>query len=175
MRIILAESVLDLNTSSPYWVDDRASLCAATLTYFDAVGGLLNFNTTCAGSGNTWTQAVLFTDWDNFVKIRVPDEWGPLYPETDEEKAERERLEEETTIIGNEDWPTVKAKFPELINADVKVSCNCPAYLWWGSKYNLEQRDTDMHPEGVPFPHIRDPENQNIICKHLAAVFNQHF
>ena len=101
--------------------------------------------------------------------------WGPLTPETEEEREERERTEEETTIIGTESWPEVLAKFPELVNMDIMVHCDCPAFLWWGSWYNLEQRDTSLFPEGIPFPHVRDPALNNIICKHLAAVFANHF
>jgi len=57
---------------------------------------------------------------------------------------------------------------------------NCPAYLWHGSQYELETRDTELIPEGVPapreYPEGRAPKAlSNIICKHLAAVFNQHF
>jgi hypothetical protein len=67
-----------------------------------------------------------------------------------------------------------------LINSDVKVHCGCPSYLWHGSQYELETRDTELIPEGVPapreYPEGRAPKAlSNIICKHLAAVFNQHF
>jgi len=181
MVVTTATSVLELNISSPSWVDDRATLCTPTLVHFDAVSGLLQYNTTCAGSRNSWIQTVLYEDWGSIITIREPQhDWGqgPLYPESDEqtdERAEVERLEEETTILGTESWPEVLSKFPELVNMDVKVHCNCPAFLWWGSWYNLDQRDDAIYQEGVPFPHERDPSLSNIICKHLAAVFANHF
>ncbi len=168
-----AESVVDLRVSAPSWVNDRSGLCSPALAYFDALTGYLEFNTNCAGSRNTWTQTVLFDDWGSIVAIRMP--WGPLYPETDEERAERERVEEETTIIGTESWPEVLAKFPDLSTMDAKVHCDCPAFLWWGSQYFLEQLDTAANPAGVPFPYVRDPSLNNTICKHLAAVFAKHF
>lgn len=173
MFITTAESALELSISAPSWVKDRSILCSPRLVHFDAVGGILQFNTACAGSRNTWTQTIVFDDWGSIVNLR--EAWGPLMPETEEERAERERLEEETTIVGTEQWPEVLAKFPELINADIVVHCDCPAFLWWGSWYNLEQRDTALFPEGIPFPHVRDPALNNVICKHLAAVFANHF
>jgi hypothetical protein len=179
MIVTTAESVLELSTQAPGWVEDRAGLCSPALAYFDATTGFLQFNTNCAGSRNTWTQTVLFDEWDSIVDIREPvHPWGPLIPETDEEREEREereRLEEETTILGTESWPEVLAKFPQLSFMDAKVHCDCPAFLWWGSQYNLEQRDTALNPAGVPFPHVRDPGLNNIICKHLEAVFTKHF
>ena len=167
-----AESVMDLSVSAPTWVDDRATLCSPALAHFDALTGYLEFNTNCAGSRNTWTQTILFDDWRSIVDIRMP--WGPLDPETDEDREERERVEEETTIVGTESWTEVLAKYPQLSFLDAKVHCNCPAFLWWGSQYNLEQRDTALNPAGVPFPQIRDPSLNNVICKHLAAVFAKH-
>ena len=174
-----AESALELSVSAPSWVNDRSTLCSPALSHFDAVGGFLQFNTNCAGSRNTWTQTMVFDDWSSIVTTREPiHPWGPLMPETDEEIAEREereRVEEETSIVGTESWPEVLAKFPELRNMDIVVHCDCPAFLWWGSWYNLEQRDTALFPEGIPFPHVRDPALNNVICKHLAAVFAKHF
>jgi len=173
MIVINAESVLELHMLSPTWVDDRAALCSPALAQFDAMSGFLQFHTNCAGSRNTWTQTVLFNDWRSIVDIRDP--WGPLDPETDEESEERQRIEDETTIAGTESWTEVLSKFPELGNMDVTVHCDCPAFLWWGSQYNLEQRDTALNPAGVPFPSVRDPALNNVICKHLAAVFAKHF
>jgi hypothetical protein len=175
MIITTAESVLDLRISAPSWVNDRSVLCTPALVHFDAVAGFLQFHTACAGSRNTWTQTVVYNDWGSIVTIKDPNTWGPLEPETEEERAERERIEEESAIVGDEPWEEVKAKFPELTNMDVQVHCDCPAFLWWGSWYNLEQRDTSLFPEGIPFPHVRDPALNNVICKHLAAVFAQHF
>jgi hypothetical protein len=90
--------------------------------------------------------------------------WGP-YSETNERE-----------VKTNDSWPRVYSAYPELINADVKISCSCPAFRYWGSQYLLEQRNTTISPEGVPYPHQRQPKAlANLICKHLAAVFDQHF
>jgi len=173
MIVTTADSILTLRMSAPSWVDDRSVLCAPSLVHFDALAGFLQFQTACAGSRNSWMQTIVFNDWQSIVTTRMP--WGPLMPETDEDRIERERTEEETTIVGTESWPDVLAKFPELVNMDVSIDCSCPFFRWYGTEYNLEQRDTALFPEGVPYPHIRDPELHNIICKHLAAVFANHF
>jgi hypothetical protein len=174
MRIITADSALDLRVSAPSWVDDRATLCSSNLVYFDPLIGFLQFHTNCAASRNTWSQSIIFDDWESIVTLRHPWE-GPLFPEMEETRIERERIEKETMITGDETWPEVQSKFPELINMDIMVYCDCPAFLWWGAWYNVEQRDSAMFPEGIPPPKVRDPSLSNVICKHLAAVFAQHF
>jgi hypothetical protein len=176
-----AASVLDLQMSTPDWVDDKAAICTAQLVHFDIVSGLLQLNTACAASRNTWLQTVMYNDWSSVVIIGGAPEPPPL-PLEDEENAEDAEplvqelpVVEDTALIGTESWPEVLAKFPALINMDVKVHCTCPAFRWWGSWYTLEQRDTALLPEGLSAPTTRDPELSNIICKHLAAVFAQHF
>jgi len=107
------------------------------------------------------------------VEAAPPEEeelpWGPLI---------------ENAIKPNDTWETVLGKYPELINVDVRVNCGCQFFTYYGPAYNLEQRDTAEQPQGVPAPHdksIEFPRGRgpqawsNIICKHLAAVFNQHF
>lgn len=172
MIITTAESVLDLKVSAPDWVDSKAAICTAQLAHFDIVSGLLQFNTACAASRNTWVQTVMFEDWNSVVTFQQ-EQPAPL--EEEEELVQELPVEEGNFVEGMESWPEVLAKYPELVNMDVKVHCNCPAFLWWGSWYNLEQRDTALFPEGVPYPGVNDPALNNVICKHLAAVFSQHF
>jgi hypothetical protein len=68
-------------------------------------------------------------------------------------------------------------KFSKL---DLELSCSCPAWQWQGPEFH----STGGHllPGPVPeyqlgalmgtasTPNIRDPERQNFICKHVAAV-----
>jgi hypothetical protein len=54
---------------------------------------------------------------------------------------------------------------------DVRVSCGCPAFLYWGAQWNLAQGDA---LEGEPRPLLQAPTDparfQNVICKHLKVV-----
>ena len=58
-------------------------------------------------------------------------------------------------------------------NLDVKVSCSCPAFLYWGAQWNLHQLDS---LEGVPRPKLVAPTEQlqkrdtYFICKHVKVV-----
>ena len=59
---------------------------------------------------------------------------------------------------------------------DVKCSCSCPAFLYWGAQWNLHQRD-GLH--GEPRPLLQAPTERLdlrgnfVICKHLKAVFER--
>jgi len=144
-----AESVLELQVSAPSWVDERSGACSANMVHFDSPTGVLQFHTNCAMSRNTYIQTVMYKDW---VLVVTDEMREPNIP-----------------------WETVLSSTPEIVNMDVQVHCNCPAFLWWGSWNQLEQRDSALFPEGTPYPYTRDPDGNNIICKHLAAVFRQHF
>jgi len=58
-------------------------------------------------------------------------------------------------------------------NLDVKVSCGCPAFLYWGAQWNLHEKDS---LEGVPRPKLvapteqLDKRNGFLICKHVKVV-----
>lgn len=171
--------MLDLQMSTPSWIDTRAAACTSQLVFFDALSGFMQFSTTSAYSRNSWTQTIMFNDWNTIVTLveeqpgamRLP--WGELEPE---ELPWGELVPEELPLVRqNDSWQTVYSEYPDLVNADVQVHCDCPAFLWWGSQYNLEQSDTEMFPRGVPYPGIRDPGLSNNICKHLAAVLKQQF
>ncbi len=66
---------------------------------------------------------------------------------------------------------TQKAK-----DLDVRCSCSCPAFLYWGAQWNLHQRDG---LEGQPRPLLQAPterldlRNNFVICKHCKAVFER--
>lgn len=155
MFYIDAESFLDLRMNTPSWVDDRAALCSSSLISFDSLYGVLQFNTSCAGSGNTWIQTVQYKDWELLVDEEIRNSGGS--------------------------WDQIRSQAPEYVNYDILVHCNCPAFLWWGANYNLTVRDTSMYPNSIaPDPTRNTPENyqmkmQNVICKHLASVFNNFF
>lgn len=59
---------------------------------------------------------------------------------------------------------------------DVRVSCTCPAFLYWGAQWNLHQRDG---LEGQPRPQLTAPterldlRSHFVICKHCKAVMER--
>lgn len=161
MILIHADSLLELEVNIPYWVDQRSALCNPRLEHFDAISGLLQFFTTCAASKNTWVQTLMFDGWNDIVYVVPP---GYPFPE-----------EDENAIRGDEPWETIRSRFPELINTNVRVHCNCPAFLWWGSWYNVDDRGSALYPGEAVAPNIRDPDRNNIVCKHLAAVLHRYF
>lgn len=54
---------------------------------------------------------------------------------------------------------------------DVRVSCSCPAFLWWGAQWNLSTGDALY---GQPRPKLQPPTEpkryQYVICKHVKVV-----
>jgi hypothetical protein len=59
-----------------------------------------------------------------------------------------------------------------MANADIQVSCSCPANLYWGYAYI----QTNMNPtakQGQPenrAPNVRNPSRKGSYCKHLGLV-----
>lgn len=59
---------------------------------------------------------------------------------------------------------------------DVRVSCSCPAFLYWGAQWNLHQRDG---LEGQPRPQLKAPADRLdlrghfVVCKHCYVVFKR--
>lgn len=130
---------------------DRAGGCSANLARLEISSGSLYFVTRCSGSRNIWEELVQLYDW-NYV---IPEE-------------ERE------TLDPNISWDHLKADYPELLNSELKVECNCPAFQYWGSHYILHQLDTAITPEDR-FPEVRDPNLEHIACKHLISVLRTFF
>ena len=66
---------------------------------------------------------------------------------------------------------TQKAK-----DLDVRCSCTCEAFLYWGAQWNLHQRDG---LEGQPRPKLQAPTERLdlrghfVICKHCYVVFKR--
>lgn len=52
---------------------------------------------------------------------------------------------------------------------DIRVSCSCPSYLYWGYQYILTVLDSAIYPE-TRFPKVRNPQERGIVCKHLNRV-----
>lgn len=54
--------------------------------------------------------------------------------------------------------------------ADIHVSCDCPAYLYWGYKYQTTNLGLMYGPGEYRYPKRRNPQLRGIICKHLDVV-----
>jgi hypothetical protein len=60
----------------------------------------------------------------------------------------------------------------EIYNSHVKVTCDCKAFLYYGARYNAQEKDyLDPHPNQrgkvvAPLP----SKKRNLICKHLAVA-----
>ena len=61
-----------------------------------------------------------------------------------------------------------------LAKMDLKVSCSCKAWRWLGPEYHAKrEKFLDGKPAGTAStPDIKDPERDNRVCKHVAAVLS---
>jgi hypothetical protein len=52
---------------------------------------------------------------------------------------------------------------------NIRIHCECPAFLYWGHNFIATELDVAIYPE-TRFPHIRNPELRGIACKHLRRA-----
>jgi len=190
----------------------RSAECTPMLQAFNIDNGSLQFNTHCASSRNTWAQRVQFRNWyyilDQYVMtdedilekfshliLAQNDEYG-LVPRTDIEEVRDEDImqyyvdeteegrELSVRDIGDITFDEIKKEFPEVVHLDINVSCNCPAFLYWGSAYIMDLYDSGEQTlprytnPAIPeqrYPVIRDPQLEKGLCKHLIAVMTKYF
>lgn len=62
---------------------------------------------------------------------------------------------------------TVEEKVRLSLDGDIKVSCECPAWSYWGYKYISTQLDTNQDEPESRFPIIRNPNLEGTVCKHI--------
>lgn len=60
----------------------------------------------------------------------------------------------------------------EMWKRQIRVSCNCPFWVYWAPNWNAHENDFLEGPSRGPLlaPTIRDPQHKNWICKHVAAA-----
>lgn len=58
----------------------------------------------------------------------------------------------------------------QMLMKDCKVVCTCPAFLYWGSKYNATVGEYNYRTSTNIPPDIRDPNRERKVCKHIAAT-----
>lgn len=64
-----------------------------------------------------------------------------------------------------------KNNITRLINMDLDLSCNCPAWKWQGPEYHARYDYLLNVPRGTAtFPEVRDPKGENTVCKHVLAA-----
>lgn len=148
MFSFLSMNYSDLMKAIDYGNDQRSHSVSCNLYKFDFINGILYFSSRSARSRETWNQRVQFTDW----KIILPEEFEGK----------------------NLTWDETKKQIPEVVLSDIKVDCGCPAFLYWGSRYQLDQYDSSIFHENR-FPSERDSLLEHILCKHLIAVFRRFF
>lgn len=59
-----------------------------------------------------------------------------------------------------------------LDNADVQVTCSCPADLYWGKHYIRTKRGSKYTEPEKRYPDERNPRLYGAYCKHIAALMD---
>jgi len=80
-------------------------------------------------------------------------------------------------VKGNHDY-TVKLRavrkgnVTQLAKMDLELSCTCPAWRWQGPEFHStsEKYQLGKLQGTASAPDIRDPDRENFVCKHVAAV-----
>lgn len=94
-------------------------------------------------------------------------------------RADRKKLRWIFSVRGNHVYAVkVKAMRPranttKFSKMDLELSCSCPAWQWQGPEYHATgQKPYQLGPlmGTASAPDVRDPERQNFVCKHMAAV-----
>jgi len=57
-------------------------------------------------------------------------------------------------------------------DTDMKISCSCPAFLYWGGKYIATKRRSVYKDRELRRPKVRNPKEYGMLCKHLQLVFD---
>jgi hypothetical protein len=65
-------------------------------------------------------------------------------------------------------------KVVKLTKMDLHFACSCPSWQWQGPEYHAKQEGyIDGKPRGTASaPNVTDPERENRVCKHVAAVLD---
>lgn len=76
--------------------------------------------------------------------------------------------------LKNRRTSNIKKTIDEAIkNNDLKIYCECPAFLYWGYKYiNTQEKNVPPKRKENRPPDIRNPKRKGIMCKHLNLVLD---
>lgn len=93
-------------------------------------------------------------------------------------RADRKNLRWVFSVRGNHLYAVkVRASRPrknttKFSKMNLELSCSCPAWQWQGPEYHSTREEYQLGPlmGTASTPDIRDPDRQNFVCKHVAAV-----
>lgn len=74
--------------------------------------------------------------------------------------------------VADDETLDTRGKVRLAIAGDLKISCTCPAYLYFGYKYILTQLDSNEADKEHRFPKIKNPKLQGVMCKHCYTAIN---
>jgi len=61
-----------------------------------------------------------------------------------------------------------------LSHGEAKLFCPCKSYQFWGPHYNLTKIRSAYGPGEIRPPDKRDPNHQNLVCKHLWVILDSY-
>lgn len=75
-------------------------------------------------------------------------------------------------------WIDPDSEEEKLEDREVRCKCSCPFWTFYGSKYHSKRRDYNIKGVFPPIgddsaPRIRDPQNKNLICKHVYITLKK--
>jgi len=70
--------------------------------------------------------------------------------------------------------PAQLKKEKKIKDRDVYVSCTCDFWKWGGPDFNANEQDySERSFSDLSSPDIRDPQRENLICKHVYAALKK--
>ena len=144
--LITAYNIDDLVRDVDLRTSEKHMGCSANEAAKDYENGKFKYVTRCPRSKNAWTQKLHFEDWE-YIKENLLEE--------------------------NNEKTLTDVDYSELLNQDVKVDCDCPAFRYF-YRYTLDQLDSSIDPESR-YPHVTNDGLEGTVCKHLLAVFKRFF
>lgn len=82
------------------------------------------------------------------------------------------QLVEYPTLLRMDDLLTTD-KVRLAIVGDLKVHCNCKAFLYWGYDYITTQLDANTKGKQTIFPKVRNPLLEGVCCKHIYRAMKR--
>lgn len=95
------------------------------------------------------------------MRFFVPNRWNGWFTYI--------KFDEWDEVLHDESLKATEAARLLFWGANMRLHCDCPAYIFWGSQYILTQTDSAIVPE-TRFPHVRNPMLKGITCKHLTKT-----
>ena len=170
---------------------NNARSCTSQMYVFDQNTAVVDFVTSCAGSKNSWPQRIQIMDYNYIVDREEDMVEEEVFEEPLEEVGDYESqqldvsqqiitpTQPDTQRIIEDSKPKIvtfddlKRLYPEIINSDLRVYCDCPDFIF---RYNFITNQLDFHlePQSVP-PDITNTDQIGTVCKHIVAILSTYF